>query len=137
MESCAIALKIILDDPVLVVAENPRVLFAGLDPLGDLLADIPLGAGAEDIGTRFAGFQLAGLLDQGDMDGVGNPGLALDAVRKAGVDVAESNALETGGARPNGIESQLAHLADAVAHPLFLTAVLAECDGASDMLVIG
>lgn len=75
MESCAIALEIIFDDPVLVAAENPRILFAGLDPLGDLLADIRLGVGAEDIGTRFAGFQLAGLLDQGDMDGVGNPGL--------------------------------------------------------------
>ena len=70
------------------------------------------------------------MLDQGNMDGVGNLGFAVDLVRQVGVNVAEANALEAVGSRPDAVETQFAHLANAVAHPLFLTAVVSECNGA-------
>ena len=63
------------------------------------------------------------------MDGVGSLGFAVDPIRQVGLNVTEANALETAGSGPDAVETQFAHLADAVAYPLFLTAVVSECDG--------
>ncbi len=112
-----------------VVAENPRFVPMGCDPSGDLLSDKPPIRGAEDIGTSCAGLQLNLMLDQRDMDRVGNFGFAVDSVREVGVIVAGGNPLQAVGAGPEAVETQCAHLADAVAHPLFLTVAVDKCDG--------
>ena len=64
------------------------------------------------------------------MDRVGNLGFTVDLVCQFGVDVAEANALKDVGSGPDGVETQFAHLADAVAHPFFLAAAVSERDGA-------
>ena len=51
------------------------------DPFDDLLADILPILGAEDIGTLLPGLQFDLMLDQRNMDRVGNLGFAVDVVR--------------------------------------------------------
>ena len=97
--------------------------------MGDLLADKPPIPGAEDIGTRFAGLELHLMLDQRNVDRVGDPGVAVDPVRQVGVNVAGRNALQAVGPGPDAVETKGAHLADAVAHPRLLTAAVGEGDG--------
>ena len=80
--------------PVSVVgAENPRIVSIGSDTFGDLLADMPLILGAEDIGTLLTGLQLDLMLDQRNVDRLGNLEFTVDLVRQLGVNVAEANAL--------------------------------------------